>query len=143
MREAVTEKCIQRNCENIDSNSCGLYCMANECVFEETNNEKIGKTENDNSQDLSELIKLITNGTIIEKCIEPTDSEGKEMDAVYEFDGKDYSVYLSWYDNNSYEEQAAKQILEELKKTDANKCIFEETNNKKKGKKWQALIKFR
>lgn len=41
---------------------------------------------------------------------EPTDSEGKEMEGSVVYNGKEYNVDCSWYVDESYELQIAKQI---------------------------------
>lgn len=62
------------------------------------------------------IIGWMTCGVI--ECIdmEPTDTEGWTCDAIYQFNGEEYSVYLSRYDERSYEEQAAEQIFDAITK---------------------------
>ena len=46
---------------------------------------------------------------------EAADSEGKEMEGIVNYKNNNYPVFLSWYDDDSYELQAAKQIFNEIK----------------------------
>ena len=58
-------------------------------------------------------IKEIEKTVIIEpERLEPVDSEGKEMEGEVFYQGRLWFVYLSFYDEESYELQAARQIAE-------------------------------
>lgn len=73
-------------------------------------------TNKNNLQTLTQkqLVQLIENGTIKEIDVEPTDSEGRTCDAIYQHKDQKFYVYLSAYMNQSYAEQAAEQIYETL-----------------------------
>lgn len=66
---------------------------------------------NENEDEL--ISKISQELEIVEDSIEATDTEGRAMDAICKYKGKEYSVYLSSDIDVSYELQAAASVYAE------------------------------
>ena len=67
------------------------------------------------------VLDFIKSGAIKQILIEPTDTEGKNCEAVYQYEGEQYPVYLSFHCEGTFEEQAADQIFDTMRREAAAK----------------------
>ena len=63
-----------------------------------------------------QILEQVKSGDIFLVDMEPTDTEGYCCDTIYQYNDTKFYVYLSAYAELSYEEQAAKQIFEDINK---------------------------